>query len=409
MKLNEQPFMARQVSENVYWVGAIDWDIEEFHGYLTQRGTTYNAYLIVAEKVTLVDTVKKPYLNEMLARIRSVIDPEKIDVFVSNHAEMDHSGCIPEILDLVKPEAAYASVKGVEALDEHYGVGERMTAVENGGAVSLGNMNLAFVETRMIHWPDSMVSYLDSDGILFSQDAFGMHLATSKIFADENDRDIMLWEAEKYYANIVLPYSKQVGRTLEALPGLGLDIKTICPDHGPIWRTPEDIGWVLELYTRFVAQKPTPRAVVVFDTMWHSTEMMAKAIGEGLRLGGVEAKVFNMDSAHRSDVATEVMNSGALVIGSPTLNSGVFPTVADILTYLRGLKPLNLIGAVFGSYGWNRKAIGELHRYADDIGIELVADDVTSKYVPKEDTLMAARRLGETVAEELLKRCQESS
>lgn len=399
--------MAQQVSDNVFWVGAIDWDLEEFHGYLTQRGTTYNAYLVLAEKVALIDTVKKPYLSEMLSRIRSVIDPESIEVFVSNHAEMDHSGCIPDVLETIQPTEAYASSKGVEALDEHFGLGDKFKAVANGTSVDLGDRNLAFVETRMIHWPDSMVTYLDSDGILFSQDAFGMHLATSCLFADENDRDIMLWEAEKYYANIVLPYSKQVARTLEALPGLGLDIKIIAPDHGPIWRTPDDIGWILEQYQRFVAQKPTPSAVVVCDTMWHSTDKMGKAIVEGLRLGGVKAKLLSMSSAHRSDVATEVMNSGAMIVGSPTINSGIFPTIADLLTYVRGLKPQNLVGAVFGSYGWNRKAIDELHRYVDEMGIELVADDVTSKYVPTEQTFMACRNMGETVARELLKRCKD--
>ncbi len=405
MELTEQPFMAKQISEHVYWVGAIDWDLKEFHGYLTPRGTTYNAFLVLADKITLIDTVKRPYLEEMLARIRSVVPLEQIDYVVSNHAEMDHSGSLPEVIAAVQPEKVFASLKGVEALDEHFGLGEQLTAVENGAAVSLGNLNLTFVETRMIHWPDSMVSYLDGDGILFSQDAFGMHLATSKLFADQNDRDIMLWESDKYFANIVLPYAKQVGKVLEALPGLGLEIKMIAPDHGPLWRQPEDIGWILAQYQRYVEQKPTPRAVVLFDTMWHSTEKMAKAIGEGLRLGGVEAKVFSMHVAHRSDVATEVMNAGALIVGSPTINSGIFPTIADILTYLRGLKPQNLIGAVFGSYGWNRKAIDELHRYVDDMGIELVADDVTSKYVPKADTLMACRRLGESVAAELLKRC----
>lgn len=405
MKLNEQPYMAKKVSDNVYWVGAIDWDIDEFHGYLTPRGTTYNAFLILADKVTLVDTVKKPYLPEMMSRIRSVIDPKSIDVFVSNHAEMDHSGCIPEVIDQLSPEVAYASIKGIEALDEHFGISDTFTPVKTGDNVTLGNMSLTFVETRMIHWPDSMVSYLDSDGVLFSQDAFGMHLATNDIFADENDRDIMLWETEKYYANIVLPYSKQVAKVLKSLPALGLDIKIIAPDHGPIWRTADDIAWILGLYQRFVEQKPTPKAVVVFDTMWHSTEKLAKAIAEGLRLGGVQVKVFNMNSSHRSDVATEVMNAGALLVGSSTLNSGVLPTIADILTYLRGLKPAHLIGAVFGSYGWNRKAIPELHKYVEDMGIDLVADDVTCKYVPKEDTLMAARRTGETVAAELLKRC----
>jgi flavorubredoxin len=405
MELIPQPFMAQKVSENVYWVGAIDWSLTDFHGYKTDRGTTYNAFLIIADKITLVDTVKKPYKEEMLYRIASVIDPKKIDYIVSNHAEMDHSGSIPDIIEAVKPEKVFASTNGVTALNAHFSSIQNIEAVENGGTIDLGNMALTCIETKMIHWPDSMVSYLAEDKLLFAQDAFGMHLATTKLFADENDRDVMLWEATKYYANIVLPYSKIVGKTVEALLGLNLPIDIIAPDHGPLWRTPEDIGWIIECYQKWITQKPTNKAVIVYDTMWNSTALMARVIAEGVKAAGSEAIVMPMSSAHRSDVITEVINAGALIAGTTTMNSGVFPSMADVLTYIRGLKPANLIGASFGSYGWNTKALKELDGYMDAIGVEMVADQITVQFVPEKEDLMNCFELGKTVAQELQKRC----
>jgi flavorubredoxin len=395
------PFQAVKISENVYWVGAIDWDLIEFHGYRTERGTTYNAFLVMADKITLIDTVKKRYKREFLSRIQSVIDPKDIDIIVSNHAEMDHSGLLPDMVELIQPEKLYASANGAKALAEHFGDAVEVEAVDNGGSISLGNMNLTFVETKMIHWPDSMVSFLDSDGILFSQDAFGMHLATSSVFAEDNDRYIMQHEAEKYYANIVLPYSKIVGKTLDALQSMNLPIQIIAPDHGPIWRGDDDIAFVLDLYQRFVAQPPTPAAVVLYDTMWESTDIMAKAVAEGLRQGGVRVQVFNLHTSHRSDVATAVMNSGALVVGSPTLNSGIYPTLADALTYIKGLQPMNLIGAFFGSYGWNQKGMKELGEFVDKIGMDIVAEPLSVKFVPTDEDLEACATLGRTVAGKL--------
>lgn len=399
---NQLPFQAVKISEHVYWVGAIDWDLIEFHGYRTERGTTYNAFLVMADKITLIDTVKKRYEREFLSRIQSVVDLKDIDCIVSNHAEMDHSGLLPEIVAATNPETVYASTNGAKALAEHFGDSVPVQPVADGASIDLGGMNLTFVETKMIHWPDSMVSFLDSDGILFSQDAFGMHLATSQLFAQDNDPEIMRHEAEKYYANIVLPYSKIVGKTLDALLGMNLPIKLIAPDHGPLWRGDADIQFVLDLYKRFVAQPPTDLAVVVYDTMWESTDIMAKAVAEGLRQGGARVQVFNMHNAHRSDVATAVMNAGALLVGSPTLNSGIFPSLADVLSYLKGLQPQNLVGAFFGSFGWNQKGMAELGESMEKIGLDIVAEPVAVKFIPTDDDLNLCVELGRSVAEKII-------
>ncbi|OPZ30508.1 MAG: Rubredoxin-oxygen oxidoreductase [Lentisphaerae bacterium ADurb.BinA184] len=405
MARSPQPFQARKISEHVYWVGAVDWDLKEFHGYLTQRGTTYNAYLVLADKITLIDTVKKPYYDEMMARIASVIDPADIALIVSNHAEADHSGCLPETIAAVRPERVLASPKGVQTLQDLFGLGDRVEAVTPGGWLDVGGLPMQFVETRMVHWPDSMVSYLGGDGILFSQDAFGMHLAGSERFADDYDRATLLHEAEKYYANIVLPYSAQVGKVLDAVPTLGWDIRMIAPDHGPIFRTPADIGWILTQYRRFVEQTVTPRAVVVYDTMWHSTERMAKVVAEGLAAAGVGVRVFCLNGTHRSDIMTAVMNAGALVLGSPTLNGQPYPTLADFLTYAKGLKPRHKIGAVFGSYGWTPKCYDELAASLKAMEVELVSEPVLSRYSAKPEDLMACLNLGRTVGKALQQRC----
>ena len=225
---------AVRVTDRVYWVGARDWEVREFHGYRTSRGTTYNAFLVLADKVTLVDTVKAPHRREMMARIRSVIEPTKIDYIISNHSEMDHSGCLPETIAAVKPEKVFASANGVRALEAHFHMGGGVEAVKNGSTLSLGNMHVTFVETKMLHWPDSMVSYLAEEKILFSQDAFGQHLASQTLWADEIPQDVLYEEAAKYYANILLPFSPLVAKTVSALKAMNLDPAVLAPDHGPL-------------------------------------------------------------------------------------------------------------------------------------------------------------------------------
>jgi flavorubredoxin len=393
-------FKALKITDHVYWVGAIDWPIRDFHGYTTDRGSTYNAYLIIGDKNILIDTVKAPFLDEMMARIASVIKPEDIDYIISDHSEMDHTGALPATVAAVKPDKVFASVMGVKALARHYHMDREIVAVKDGETKQLGNFNFTFVETRMLHWPDSMFTYFAEDSLLFSQDGFGMHLATSQRFADEVDPCIIHDEASRYYANIILPFSPIVANLLKKMAGMRLDIKMIAPDHGPIWRG-EGIKKVIDWYATWAAQKPANKAVVVFDTMWHSTEKMARAIAEGLKDGGSRVKVMPMHSHHRSDVIAELLCAGAIAAGSSTLNNNIFPSMADVLTYVKGLKPRNLIGQAFGSYGWSGESVPQLVNILKEMKVQLVGEPISVEYVPDDAALKKCYGLGKAIAARL--------
>jgi flavorubredoxin len=395
-------YRATQVSEHVWWVGAVDWNMRDFHGYSTNRGTTYNAYLVMGEKITLIDTVKAPFCSELLARIASVVDPAEISYVVSNHAEMDHSGGLATVLDVVKPEKLFASQLGAKALVEHFRLPMAVTPVKDGETLDLGNLKLTFAETRMVHWPDSMVSWLPGDDVLFSQDGFGMHLASSERFADQIDPSIVEYEGARYFANILLPFAPLVGKVIARLPTLGIAPKVIAPDHGPIWR--QDLGRILGLYGSWTLQKKTRKALVVYDTMWHSTSLMAHAIADGLDAGGVSVKLMSLKANHRSDILHEVLDAGALLVGSPTLNNNVYPSLADFLTYLKGLKPQNLIGAAFGSYGWSGEAVGQVKEYLEAMKVEQVHEGLRQKFVPDANCLGECVALGKTTAAKLIAR-----
>jgi flavorubredoxin len=382
----------------------VDWGIRDFHGYATKQGTTYNAYLVTAEKPTLIDTVKAPFLAEMMARIRSVIEPGKIEIIVSNHSEMDHSGSLIQTIDSLNPEKVFASVMGVKALAEHFHHSKDIQAVKTGEKIDLGNMSLAAVETRMVHWPDSMMTYLDADKLLFSQDGFGMHLASTERFADQLPEHLLYSEAAKYYANILLLYTQTIAQALDRVQGLGVPIDYVCPDHGPVWRKPEQISWIIGNYVRWAEQKPVDKAVIVYDTMWHTTQHMADAIADGIRESGCRAKVLPLSGAHRSDIATEILEAGALIVGSPTINNQMFPSLADALTYLKGLKPRNLLGGVFGSFGWSGEACKHLIGYLTDMGVEIVAEPLRFKYVADDAMLAQAHQWGANIGKKLLER-----
>ena len=394
----DNPFKAIKVSDNVFWVGAIDWNIRNFHGYSTGRGSTYNAYLVMGDKVVLIDTVKAPFEGEMMARIASLIDPKRIDYIVSNHSEMDHTGCLRNTIRAVEPEKVFASAMGAKAIYEHFGMKD-IQAVADGESLDLGNMKLTFLETRMLHWPDSMVTYLDADKILFSQDGFGMHLAGGGRFADEIDEGILRNEAARYFANILMPFAPLVTKLLARIENLGIEISIIAPDHGPIYR--ENVGWITDLWGGFAEQKPTKKAVVLYDTMWGSTDRMARSIADGLIEGGASVELRRITASHRSDVATDILEAGALIVGSPTLNNNIFPPLADAMIYLKGLKPRNLIGAAFGSYGWSGEAVGHLEKMLEEMKVELVHEGIKIKYVPTDSDLSRCREMGIAIAEKL--------
>ena len=393
-------FKAVKITERVYWVGVVDWALRNFHGYTTHRGSTYNAYLILDRKITLVDTVKAPFKEQFLSRISDVIDPKRIDYIISNHSEMDHSGLLPFMVDYVKPEKVFASTMGVKALKEHFHWDVEVVAVKDGDRISLGDTHVTFYETRMLHWPDSMFSYLEEEKVLFSQDAFAMHLATGNLFVDEIDRCMLEYEAATYYANILLPYSNLVLNLLKKVKDMGLSPEIIATDHGPIYRRKQDIEWILSRYQEWAEQKPRKRVVVAYDTMWGSTAKMAHAIADGVAREGAEVNVVHIGGSHRSDIATEMLLSGALVVGSPTLNNNIFPSVADVLTYLKGLRPKNLIGASFGSYGWSGESIKQIKEWLETMGVNVIGE-LGSRYVPTREILVKCSELGRSIAQRL--------
>jgi len=391
------PHKAVRISDKVYWVGAIDWGVRDFHGYLTSRGTTYNAYLIMAEKPVLIDTVKSNFYGEMYARVASVTDPANVKIIVSNHSEMDHSGGLCRAVEDMKPERIFASAMGVKALAAHFHHKYNIEAVKEGETLDIGGDKLSFLESRMLHWPDSMVSFLQGEGILFSNDIFGMHLASGKRFDDESPD----WhhEAKKYYANIVLPYSDMVLAFLRKFQASGIKPRIIAPDHGPIWR--KDLTSIVDLYVKWATQKPQDRAVVVYDTMWNSTEKMAAAIADGLMAGGTRTQVMCLKSHHRSDIITELLDAGAIAAGSPTLNRNIFPTMADTLTYVKSLQPKNLKSLAFGSYGWGGEAVAQVAAILNEMKTQPVQDPIKVQYVPDETALMKCYEAGQTLSKAL--------
>jgi flavorubredoxin len=390
-----------ELSKNVYWVGAIDWMTRDFHGYSTERGTTYNAYLIIDEKVTLIDTVKEGYSRELMHRIRNIIDPKKIDYLVVNHVEMDHSGVLPEVIREVEPEKVICSKMGHKALMKHFHKADwPYHVVTPGEEMSLGEKTLSFVETRMLHWPDSMFTYLKEDQILFSSDAFGEHLATSERFDDEVNQDILMYEATKYYANILTLYSPLVKKLIKQVQDMHLPIKMIAPDHGVVWR--KNPGKILEAYSRWCVNEGNGKALVIYDSMWHSTEMMAKSIAAGLLDKGISYKLLNLQVNHRSNVMCDVLEASAIILGCPTLNNGMLPRMAGFLMYMRGLRPTNKIGAAFGSFGWSGEAVKLMNTAMTEMNFTLVHKGLKVQYVPEHGHLQECVELGHTVGQALL-------
>lgn len=388
-----------ELKKGIYWVGAIDWNIRSFHGYDTPRGSTYNAYLIVDDKVALIDTVKAPFFEEMVERVEEIIPFDKIDYLISNHVEMDHSGSLPRVKDLAKNATIVATERGKKGLTRYYKKEWPFETVKTGDTLDLGKRKVTFVEIPMVHWPDSMVTYSPDDKLLFSNDAFGQHLATSKRFDDEVGWEIIYPEAATYFANIVMHLAGPVLKALDAAKSLELDI--VAPSHGVIWR--KDIGKIVEAYYSWAKFEAKEKALVIYDTMWGSTEKMAKAILEGLMEEGVEAKFMNITQTGRTEIMKEVLDAKALIVGSPTLNNGMYPTVADFLCYMKGLRPQGKIGVAFGSYGWGGGATKAIVEELKATGVEVVEPEIKYPYLPDKEELEQCKELGKRIASKVKK------
>lgn len=388
-----------EITEGVYWVGVVDWNLRDFHGYETPKGGSYNAYLIVDEKIALIDTVKAAFSEEMLKRIRQIVDPAKIDYVISNHVEMDHSGSLPAIMDVAPNATLITSTKGKSGLCDHYkGDGcekWNFQVVKTGDEVCLGKHTLSFIEATMLHWPDSMQTYLKEDKILFSNDTFGQHIATSRRFDDEVE-DIME-DAAVYYANILLPFGTQVLKYIDKINELGISINMIAPAHGLIWR--KNAAQIVKAYGTWARGESTEKVLIIYDTMWGSTEKMAMEIAEGVRDMGVDVKVRHLRKNDWSMTMKELMEAPVIAIGSPTMNNKMFYTVAGFLTYLTGLNPKKKKYFLFGSFGWGGGAVKGMEKEMEAARCELAMESMQIKFRPFEEELKRCRQAGNQLAE----------
>jgi len=388
-----------EIVKNVYWVGAVDWEERDFHRFEIHRGTTYNAYLIVDEKTALIDTVKDEFFGEMAARIRKIVDLSEIDYVVSNHVEMDHSGSLPKIMKLAEKAVVVCTEAGKKGLCRYYHECEawNFRTVKTGDELKLGKKTLMFLEMPMLHWPDSMATYIKEDRLLMPNDAFGQHVASAERFDEELGIEEALKWAKIYYANILMPFGDLVRRKLEEVVRLGLAIEMIAPSHGIIWKNPSKI---IEAYRRWASFQAEAKLVTVYDTMWGSTFLLAKAIVEGAESEGVEARLFHVRKDCWAEILTEILDSKGLAIGSPTVHNGMFPPVAGFLAYLKSLKPRNKVAVAFSSYGWGGGASKEITKLLQDLKFEVLpALDV--QYRPTAEDLDKAFSLGRKLAEKI--------
>jgi flavorubredoxin len=389
--------MNNELKNNIYWIGVADWNVRDFHGYRTPNGSTYNSYIILDQKTAIIDAVKAPFANKLLRNIAEQTAFDKIDYLVVNHAEPDHSGGVPAVMNACPNITLVCNAKCQKALQHHYNTdGWNFQIVKTGDSLSLGNRTLQFIDTPMVHWPESMFTYIPEDKLLFSMDAFGQHYASAERFDDNEPLATIMAEAKTYYANIVMLYARPIRNTMQMAENL--DIEIIAPSHGIIWR--KHVSEILQAYHDWTHHKPLRKVLIVFDTMWKSTQMMADAIMEGVLESGVDARLYNVNTAHITTLATEALDAAAIAVGSPTLNMTMMPQMASLLTYWKGLKPPEKVGFAFGSYGWSK--LGgptEVNSYLETMKFGIIRPPLMVQFVPGPAELDECREAGRQLAQ----------
>lgn len=393
--------MGKKITDKVTWVGKVDWELKRFHGdeLSTSRGSSYNAYLVRDEKVALIDTVWKPYDKEFVSRLKQEIDLKQIDYIVMNHNEIDHSGALPELMREIPGTPIYCTKKGEAIIRGHYHEDWNFVTVKTGDTLSLGSTTLTFVEAPMLHWPDTMVTYMDSDQILFSNDVFGQHYASESLYDDAVEHADIMREAEKYYANIINLYSPLARRKINELLKLNLPIKMICPSHGVIWKA--NPSAIVEQYLKWANAYQENQITIVYDTMWQSTRLIAEAIAQGIgeQDPAVTVKVMNASKDDKNDILTEIFQSKAVLVGSPTINYGYSFAIAGLLEMVKGLKFKKKKAAAFGSYGWSGEAPKQIAAHLAEAGFEVVDEGIKLLWVPDEDGLKQCVEYGKRFAD----------
>ena len=391
--------MKFEISPNVHWVGKIDWELRKFHGeeYSTHRGSSYNSYLVEDEKIALIDTVWMPFAKEFVENLDKEINLNKIDYVIANHAEMDHSGALPELMRHIPDKPVYCTANGVKSLKGHYHQDWNFQVVKTGDKLSLGKKELIFIEAPMLHWPDSMMAYLTNDAILFSNDAFGQHIASEHIFNDLVVQSELFEEAIKYYANILTPFSPLVTKKINEVIALGLPVNAICPSHGVIWR--DNPLQIAQKYLQWAADYQEDQITIIYDTMWDGTRRLAEAIAKGIKQKNnkTTVKPYNIARSDINDVVTEVFKSKAILLGSPTINRGILCAMASLIDMITGLKFKNKKAAAFGCYGWSGESVKILSDHLTKAGFELVHDGLKTMWQPGTDELAQALEFGKEI------------
>jgi len=392
--------MAIRVKSNVYWVGKTDWELRRFHGdeYSTHRGSSYNSYLIKEQKVALIDTVWEKYAKEYVAKLKTEIDLSRIDYIVANHAEIDHSGALPALLAEIPGTPVYCSANGVKSLKGMYHQDWNFVPVKTGDKLSLGSKELVFVEAPMLHWPDSMMSYLSGDALLFSNDAFGQHYATEFLFNDLVDQNELFVECLKYYANILTPFSALVEKKIEQVLSLKLPLDMICTSHGVIWR--DKPAQIVEKYLAWAKAYKENQITILYDTMWDGTRRMAEAIARGMAEADpkLSVKLYNTAKTDKNDVIAEVFKSKAILVGSPTINKGILTSTAGILEEIRGLGFKGKKAAAFGCYGWSGESVKLLNEQLSKAGFTVVDEGLKALWNPDQPALAQCSAFGAKLA-----------
>jgi flavorubredoxin len=384
------------ITPNVNWVGKIDWELRKFHGeeYSTHRGSSYNSYLVQDEKIALIDTVWMPFAKEFVANLAKVIDLNKIDYVIANHAEMDHSGALPELMSHIPDKPVYCTANGVKSFKGHYHKNWNFQVVKTGDKLSLGKKELIFVEAMMLHWPDSMMTYITGDAILFSNDAFGQHIASEHMFNDLVEQSELFEEATKYYANILTPFSSLVTKKINEVIALNLPVNAICPSHGVIWR--DNPLQIAQKYLQWAADYQENQITIIYDTMWNGTRILAENIAQGIKQADdkVTVKLYNIARSDINDVVTEVFKSKAIMLGSPTINKGTLNAMAAFIDMITGLKFRNKKAAAFGCYGWSGESIKILGEQLTKAGFEVTSDGLKTMWQPSEEAIKQAVEFG---------------
>ena len=393
--------MRKHVKNNVYWVGKVDWELKTFHGddYSTHKGSTYNSYLIQEEKTVLIDTVWLPFAHEYVKNLSSEIDLKKIDIIIANHGEVDHSGALPELMEHIPDKPIYCTANAVKSLKGQYHKDWNFHIVKTGDKISIGNgKELIFVEMTMLHWPDSMATYLSGDNILFSNDAFGQHFANEKLFNDQVDRCDLFNEAIKYYANILTPFSSTLKKKLAEVSSFNLPIDIIATSHGVIWR--ENPTQIIEKYAQWSNDYHENQITIIYDTMWNGTKTLAEKIAQGIEKAdrNVTVKIYNLSKSDENDLITEVFRSKTVIIGSPTVSNSILHSVAGFIHFMKGLKFKGKKAAAFGCYGWSGESVKTLNEMMSSAGFEIIDEGLKNQWNPDNNGQKTAVEFGEKIA-----------